>query len=46
MHSLNYALLNYGDQYTYLLTTQLESQRLYFMEQIAEAVKDVEAKVR
>ncbi|GFN84785.1 Brca1-associated protein [Plakobranchus ocellatus] len=31
-------------EYTYLLTTQLESQRLYFMEQIAEAVKDVEAK--
>ncbi|KAK3707696.1 hypothetical protein RRG08_050511 [Elysia crispata] len=32
-------------EYTYLLTTQLESQRLYFMEQIAEAVKDVEAKL-
>ncbi|XP_005093000.1 BRCA1-associated protein [Aplysia californica] len=32
-------------EYTYLLTTQLESQRLYFMEQIQEAVKDVEAKL-
>ncbi|CAG5135763.1 unnamed protein product [Candidula unifasciata] len=32
-------------EYTYLLTTQLESQRLYFMEQISLAVKDVEAKL-
>ncbi|XP_059177999.1 BRCA1-associated protein-like [Physella acuta] len=33
-------------EYTYLLTTQLESQRLYFMEQIQEAVKDVETKLK
>uniref|UniRef100_A0A0B7A5Q6 BRCA1-associated protein n=1 Tax=Arion vulgaris TaxID=1028688 RepID=A0A0B7A5Q6_9EUPU len=32
-------------EYTYLLTTQLESQRLYFMEQISLAVKDVDAKL-
>ncbi|CAL1548415.1 unnamed protein product [Lymnaea stagnalis] len=33
-------------EYTYLLTTQLESQRLYFMEQIQEAVKDLESKLK
>merc|ERR1719239_272045 len=32
-------------EYTYLLTTQLESQRQYFMEQISEAVKDTEEKL-
>ncbi|KAK6967569.1 BRCA1-associated protein, partial [Biomphalaria glabrata] len=33
-------------EYSYLLSTQLESQRIYFTEQIQLAVKDVEAKFK
>ena len=33
-------------QYTYLLTTQLESQRRYFEEKIVEETKDANRRVR